>query len=350
MPRHGAPAVAPAIAAPFRGIVAVPIGMAGEQSGGETVPGGRRRANSGIEGVRSPIDGDKTGIDGLRNGARGGRRGAHAPVWCAHWACGGRNVHLPQLGVKLGGRPVAIVPVSDQIRLARRVADPARCPRTPAGQHIEGGAGRVDGDAAESPPFPVTTQAVGIDPDAPLTATGPATILLHKPVGVAFAASASLVTPDTHARVDPSGWRIHARHFDRLSTLMPLDAGASGLVVLSQDPRLCQRLCQRLTADAAELEQEFMVEVHGDTGPGTLSRLARGLRHRGRALPGCMVSRQNEALLRFAIKDVRPGQLRHMCGAVGLTTLTIKRVRIGRISLGKMPPGQWRYMPVRDRF
>ena len=192
----------------------------------------------------------------------------------------------------------------------------------------------------------MTSQAVEIDPRARPTPPQPATILLHNPHDVAFAASASLVMPGTHARVDPSGWHIDARHFVDLTSLMPLDAHASGLVVLSQDALVCQRLSR----DAAELEQEYMVEVAGDTGPHTLSRLARGLRHRGRALPACMVSRQNEALLRFAIKDVRPGQLRHMCAEVGLTALTIKRTRIGRISLGKLPPGQWRYMPVTDRF
>lgn len=194
--------------------------------------------------------------------------------------------------------------------------------------------------------FPVTKQPVEIDPLARPAPTGPATILLHKPVDVAFAASASRVTPDTHARVDISGWRIQPGHFAGLTLLMPLDADASGLVVLSQD----ERVCRRLTADAAELEQEFMVEVAGDTGPDTLGRLARGLRHRGRALPACTVSRQNEALIRFAIRDVRPGQLRHMCREVGLAILTIKRTRIGRISLGKLPPGQWRYMPGIDRF
>ena len=240
--------------------------------------------------------------------------------------------------------------MSDPIHLAKRVADVARCSDAQAGQYIDGGWVRVDGVVVEDPQFPVTTQAVEIDPRArpapTQPTTEPATILLHKPLHLEFAASASLVTPDTHARVDPSGWRVHARHFDGLTALMALDAHASGLVVLSQG----DRVCRRLTADAAELEQEFMVEVAGDTGPDTLGRLARGLRHRGRALPACLVSRQNEALLRFAIKDVRPGQLRHMCAEVGLTALTIKRTRIGRISLGKLPPGQWRYMPVTDRF
>ena len=236
--------------------------------------------------------------------------------------------------------------MSDPICLAKRVADLAHCSLAEAELYIGGGWVSVDGDVVEEPQFPVTNQAVEIDPHARLTPTEPATILLHKPIHLEFAASASLVMPETHARVDPSGWPVHARHFASLTSLMPLDAYASGLVVLSQDGRVCRRL----TVDAAELEQEFMVEVDGDTGPHTLSHLARGLRHRGRALPACMVSRQNEALLRFAIKDVRPGQLRHMCAEVGLKALTIKRTRIGRISLGKLPPNQWRYMPVTDRF
>ena len=236
--------------------------------------------------------------------------------------------------------------MSEPIRLAKRVADLARCSRAEAEQYIEGGWVRVDGDVVEEPQFPVTTQAVEIDPEAKLTPTEPATILLHKPVDFAFAASASLVTPDTHARVDPSGWRTHARHFARLTSLMPLDPDASGLVVLSQDGRVCRRLSE----DAAELEQEFIVEVDGATGPYTLSRLARGLSYQGRALPACKVSWQNEVRLRFAIKDVRPGQLRHMCGEVGLAVVAFKRIRIGRISLGKMPAGQWRYVPVTDRF
>lgn len=236
--------------------------------------------------------------------------------------------------------------MSEPIRLAKRVAELARCSRVEAEQYIEGGWVRVDGEVVEEPQFPVSTQAVEIDPDARLTPTEPATILLHKPVDVEFGACVSLVTTDTHARVDPSGWRIHARHFTRLTPLMPLDTDASGIVVLSQDPRVSRRL----TEDAAQLEQEFIVEVDGATGPYTLSRLARGLNYQGRALPACKVSWQNEVRLRFAIKDVRPGQLRHMCGEVGLAVVAIKRIRIGRISLGKMPAGQWRYMPVTDRF
>lgn len=236
--------------------------------------------------------------------------------------------------------------MSEPVRLAKRVAELARCSRAEAEQYIEGGWVSVDGEVVEAPQFLVSDQAVEIAPDAQLQATEPATMLLHKPVGVEFNATPALVTPDSHASLDPSGVRMHDRHFRRLTALMPLDADASGLVVLSQD----DRVRRRLTEDAAQIEQEFIVEVDGPTGPYTLSRLARGMSYKGRALPACNVSWQNEVRLRFAIKDVRPGQLRHMCNEVGLAVVEMKRIRIGRVPLRKMPAAQWRYLPVSERF
>ena len=72
-------------------------------------------------------------------------------------------------------------------------------------------------------------------------------------------------------------------------------------------------------------------------------------------MPPCKASWQNEVRLRIAIKDVRNGQLRDMCAQVGLRVVSIRRLRIGRIPLGKgpngaLPLGQWRYLPVGERF
>jgi 23S rRNA pseudouridine2604 synthase len=39
-----------------------------------------------------------------------------------------------------------------------------------------------------------------------------------------------------------------------------------------------------------------------------------------------------------------------MCAQVGLEVLSIRRIRIGRIPLSKMPVGEWRYLPVEERF
>lgn len=240
--------------------------------------------------------------------------------------------------------------MSDPVRLAKRVADLAHCSRLQAEQYIKGGWVSVDGRTVEDPAHPVLAEAVEIDPAAQADTVEPATILLHKPAGCdAFGdprAVAGLVQPGTRWADDPSGVRRLERHFHRLTPLVPLDAEASGLMVLTQDGRVWRRL----TEDGDAIEHEYLVEVSGDIAPYGLRKLNHGLHFNGRALPPCKVSWQNEVRLRFALKGVRPGQLHDMCGQVGLEVVSIRRLRIGKVSLAKMPVGAWRYLPVGERF
>ncbi|KGQ18022.1 RNA-binding S4 domain protein [Lysobacter dokdonensis DS-58] len=183
-----------------------------------------------------------------------------------------------------------------------------------------------------------------------MTAPEPTTILLHKPVGFdaieGSRPARALVTPDARWEGDATGIDPQDMHFVRLTPLVPLDREDSGLMVLTQDGR-CWR---RLTEDAESIEHEYIVEVSGEIRPWGLQRLNHGLRYRRRELPPCKVSWQNEIRLRFAIKGAEPGQLRDMCAQVGLGVVAIRRIRIGKVPLGKMPPGTWRYFPVGEKF
>ena len=240
--------------------------------------------------------------------------------------------------------------MSDPVRLAKRVAELARCSRAEAERYIEGGWVSVDGHVVDKPQHKVSAEVVAIDPAATLEAEEPATVLLHKPVGLDTISgdnpAATLVTPAARWPEDASGIRALKRHFVRLTPLVPLDREGSGLMVLTQDGRIWRRL----TEDGDRIEQEFIVEVGGEIAPWGLHRLNHGLSYQGRVLPPCKVSWQNEVRLRFAIKAVQGGQLRDMCAQVGLQVLAIRRIRIGRIALGRMPAGMWRYLPAGERF
>ena len=98
------------------------------------------------------------------------------------------------------------------------------------------------------------------------------------------------------------------------------------------------------------MEQEFIVEVSGDIMENGLALLNHGLPFNGKPLPPIKVSWQNETRLRFALKNVQPGQIAHMCQMVGLDVVAMKRLRIGRIPMGAMPSGQWRYLQGYERF
>ncbi len=212
--------------------------------------------------------------------------------------------------------------------------------------YIEGGWVRVDGVIVEEPQFKVLDQRVDVDPDAQLEAAEPATLLWHKPAGVTSDEARALVHAETRSAEDPSGVRLLKRHFSRLDTLLPLPDKASGLVVLTQD----WRVKRRLEEDFDRIEQELVVEVAGKLAPHGLALLNHGLSFDNYALPPIKVSWQNENHLRFALKRIAPDKVERMCNAVGLQAIAIKRIRIGRIPMSRLQPGQWRYLASSDRF
>jgi len=59
---------------------------------------------------------------------------------------------------------------------------------------------------------------------------------------------------------------------------------------------------------------------------------------------------QNEDQLSFVLREGKKRQIRRMCEAVGLKVLGLKRVRIGRVTLGDLPTGQWRYLHPDETF
>ena len=58
----------------------------------------------------------------------------------------------------------------------------------------------------------------------------------------------------------------------------------------------------------------------------------------------------NSDQLRFVLRQGKKRQIRRMCEAVGLQVLGLKRVRIGAVMLGDLPPGQWRYLRADEAF
>lgn len=240
--------------------------------------------------------------------------------------------------------------MTESIRLAKRVAELRACSRREAEQFITGGWVKVDGLVVEEPQFRVADQRIEIDPQADLAQAEPVTLLLHKPPADPSTDGAQpasqWLTPAKLWNDDASGIRPLKIHFAQLTLCAPLEPSASGLVVFTQD----WRIARKLTEDAGTLEHEVIVEVAGELAPNGLKRLNRGIPYQGKTPSAIKVSWQNETRLRVALKGAQPGQIAHLCEAVGLTVLSMKRIRLGGVSLGKVPSGQWRYLREDERF
>lgn len=256
-------------------------------------------------------------------------------------------------------------------RLAKRLAAQANCSRSEAEQYIEGGWVKVDGKVVEQAGARVlATQKVELDAHANLAALEEVTLLMHKPVGYESGEGrnpALLLLDPAKQSVDPNlaggaaaTPRFLQRHFSNLTPTTPLPLEASGLIVFTQD----FRIARKLNDDADRVEQECMVQVDSKRalqGPVTdevlqnaIRRLCHGLSFNGIELPPIKVSiaqqTPTELWLRFAFKGIRPGQIPQMIERVGLRLLAIKRIRIGRIPMGDLPVGHWRYLPSYKKF
>ena len=228
------------------------------------------------------------------------------------------------------------------IRLAKRVAALAGCSRREAELLIENGAVRVDGEPALLPQARVQAhQHVEIEAGARPVPVVPVTLLLHKPEGMPVDQAHRLLVPANHHDRERAGLRFLPRHAAGQRCMTPLETGASGLLVFTQEWRVERRLHE----DAALLEHEIMVDVAGPVGPETLARFAHtparvSVSQRGEGHTG----------LRFALKGAHPGQIVKLCSDAGLRILSMKRIRIGRIPLAGLLPGQWRYLLPHERF
>lgn len=257
-------------------------------------------------------------------------------------------------------KPAPQGPRTDE-RLAKRVAEMVPCSRREAEQYIEGGWVSVNGQVVEEPMFRVSTQKVAIDRDASLMELVDVTLLLHKPPGFDAMAeldeaskkvkpAQQLLSAATHAADDASGIRLLKRHFANLTAAVPLETGASGLVVFTQD----WRVLRKLDEDAGVIEQEIIVEVAGEVAQSILNRLNHGLASDGHPLPPVKVSLNSTSdtasKLRFAIKGSHPGLIAYLCERVGLEIISMKRIRVGRVSMAQLQPGQWRYLQAHERF
>jgi len=237
--------------------------------------------------------------------------------------------------------------MSGSIRLAKCVAERFNCSRGEAILYIEGAGVTVDGVVVEEPGFRVTGQEqIALLPGADLTPIEDVTFLLHKPAGIAVANVPELIVTENQAAEDRSGMRFLKRHRKELVMLDPLDNAASGLMVFTQD----WRVKRKLVDDLSRVEQEFVVEVSGQISEGGLQLLNQSINFNGKPSAPAKVSWQNETRLRFARKELSLRLITLLCERVGLSVVSVRRIRIGRVPMGGLLVGQWRYLMGHERF
>ncbi|WP_373975807.1 RNA pseudouridine synthase [Chitinibacter sp. SCUT-21] len=242
---------------------------------------------------------------------------------------------------------------SEAIRLSKRMAQLGLCSRTQADVLIAEGRVAVDGqivDVLGSRVLPHQEIKI-LDSDMLSSVLAPSdkvTIVWHKPAGVAAWPGEEytyLLSPDRQAADDRSGIVWLKKHRSRLVTPFGLDADATGLVVLTQDTRLAQKLAQ-----VNDFEQEYLVWLDQVASAEQIDAMNAVKTFDGEPIKGWKTSRQSEQQLRMVIRANAEGVVPDLCDVAKLGVTAYKRQRIGRLPLGALPEGQWRYLMLNEKI
>lgn len=235
---------------------------------------------------------------------------------------------------------------SEPVRLNKLMAERGLCSRREADDLISMGLVKVDGEIIKLGTKVLPSCEIEILPRAQRILDDKVTILINKPKGYVSSQAEdgyeNAVSLVTEINKDPTEKQeFSTRHLRGLAPAGRLDIDSQGLLILTQDGVLAKKII----GDNSEIEKEYIVRVSGSLPKEDLERLRNGsLVIEGRKLRRAHVEWINDDQLRFILKEGMKRQIRKMCEAVGLRVLGLKRVRIGALTLGKLPEGKWRYL------
>lgn len=157
--------------------------------------------------------------------------------------------------------------------------------------------------------------------------------LLNKPVGVVCTASDPQGRP-TVVELVPDEPRVFS--------VGRLDADSAGLLILTNDGDLAQRL----THPSHGVAKTYLVEVRGVPARAELARLRTGVElDDGLTAPaGVRIVDSNDraSALEIVLHEGRKRQIRRMLDTVGLSVDRLVRTRIGPLADPNLAPGAWR--------
>ena len=248
--------------------------------------------------------------------------------------------------------------MTEPLRLSKRMSELGLCSRREADDWIAKGWVKVDGQIiAELGSKVLPHQKITIERQAQAEQSRRVSVLINKPIGFVsgqaedgYKPAVTLVRPENRWAEDKLPLQFSAAQLKSLVPAGRLDIDSTGLLILTQDGRIAKTLIGEDTS----VEKEYLVRVKYTKGAKLpeheLKRLNHGLSLDGKALLPAKVRWQNEDQLCFILREGKKRQIRRICEMVGLQVLALKRVRIGRVKLGNLPIGQWRYLGADEQF
>lgn len=223
------------------------------------------------------------------------------------------------------------------MRLQKYLSAAGVCSRRKGETYIQAGRVRVNGVTVTELGAKIDNRSdhVTLDGTPVVIESGFIYIALHKPAGYVTSCSQPgmpivLDLVDIPERVYPVG---------------RLDKDSTGLLLLTNDGELHHRLSH----PSFDHEKEYEVTVSKPMENGALRKLSRGVPLMGRKTRPSLVKKISPRRFRIILKEGRNRQVRRMVRKVGGHIITLKRIRVANIVIGRLEEGTWRYLSRKEK-
>ena len=162
-------------------------------------------------------------------------------------------------------------------------------------------------------------------------------LMLYKPRGVVSTSSDEAGRKTVQAYVSELPYRLY--------NVGRLDLNSEGLLLLTNDGELCNRLMHPRYG----VNKTYRVVCDGTLSASEIALLTNGVQlEDGLTAPAKVTnirrSTTGGTAFSITIHEGRNRQIRRMLEAVGHRTLRLKREQYGNLKLGELKPGEWRYL------
>jgi 23S rRNA pseudouridine2605 synthase len=153
-------------------------------------------------------------------------------------------------------------------------------------------------------------------------------IALHKPEG--YVSSTSSKDGDSVLKLVAVSQKLYP--------VGRLDKQTTGLLLLTNDGEFANAI----THPRYGCTKEYFAVLDQDLRPEDIKRLEKGMKIDGKRVQGVTVVSHTNQSARLMLNEGVNRQIRRMLGGLGYTVKKLKRVRVGKLELGALKPGQWK--------
>lgn len=218
--------------------------------------------------------------------------------------------------------------VTYPIRINRYLALKGFCTRREADDFVEKGLVLINNKKALLGDKVKEDDSVIVSPNAlKKSAMRHRYVAYHKPKGVS-----------TDVQKDSQSISSELPALRGLSPLGRLDKDSHGLILLTNDGRLTDRLLN----PSRQHEKEYFVRINKPVSDTFIRHLERGIFIEGYKTKPAKARRAGETIFYITLTEGKKHQIRRMCASEGFQVLELNRVRVMNIKLGDLKEGAYR--------